>query len=271
MVTTQHPTDDERHTNDLGLERVSKLNLLPTKSIADTQEAPTHADKLSQLESANRELLEFAYVVSHDLKAPLRGVSSIASWMLADYADKLDDQGRELMQLMIDRLRRMDQLIDGVLEYSRVGRTQETLTSFDLSILLNDIINDVVPPERVHVIIDTPMPTLILNVVRVRQLFQNLIDNAVKYMDKPLGEIHIGCRLENGWWVFRLQDNGPGIESQYFERIFQLFQTLNLATDVEPTGIGLTIVKSIIEHYGGRIWLESTLGEGSTFYFTLPA
>jgi light-regulated signal transduction histidine kinase (bacteriophytochrome) len=225
---------------------------------------------LAKLQIANRDLQDFAYIISHDLKAPLRGISSVMSWLTSDYSHLLDEDGRELIALLNGRVERMEQMINGVLEYSRVGRDAEKRVAVDLNRLVGEVKADVDPEERVEVIIETPLPTLVIEPTRIRQVFQNLLDNAVKFIDKPEGEIRVGCKPQDDCWVFWVQDNGPGIEQRHFERIFQIFQTLTPRDQMENTGIGLSIVKRIIELYEGKIWLESTIGKGSTFFFSLP-
>lgn len=228
------------------------------------------AQLLHELESANVELKDFAYVVSHDLKAPLRAIGSLADWIAADNADKFDDQGREQLHLLTGRVRRMDNLIDGILQYSRVGRVREDWVAVDLSQLVKNVIDLLSPPPTITVTLDNDLPTVTLEQTRILQVFQNLLDNAIKYMDKPYGEIRIGCIADGKMWRFSIRDNGPGIKKRHFERIFQLFQTLAPRDRVESTGVGLSVVRKIIEMYGGRIWLESEPGEGCTFFFTLP-
>lgn len=223
-----------------------------------------------ELESANEELKNFAYVVSHDLKAPLRAIGSLADWLSADYADKFDAEGKEHMRLLVSRVYRMDSLIDGILQYSRVGRVKETALPVDLDRLAREVIDLLAPPPNIAVTIENPLPTVVTEPTRIQQVFQNLLSNAIKYMDKPAGKIRLGCVAEGREWKFSVADNGPGIEERHFDRIFQLFQTLNPRDKVEGTGVGLSLVKKIVEMYGGRIWVESRMGEGSTFFFTLP-
>jgi PAS domain S-box-containing protein len=225
---------------------------------------------IQELESANEELKNFAYVVSHDLKAPLRAIGSLADWLIADYQDRIDAEGQEHLRLLKIRVRRMDGLIDGILEYSRVGRVKETLATVDTQAAVNDAITLLAPPPHIRVIVDDNLPTVLAEPTRVQQLFQNLLSNAIKYMDKPQGLIRIGCAPLDGMWRFSVADNGPGIEARHYEKIFQLFQTLAPRDRVESTGVGLALVKKIVELYGGRVWLESVPKQGSTFYFTLP-
>lgn len=225
---------------------------------------------LSEIGHINHELKDFAYIVSHDLKAPLRSIGSLANWISTDYADKFDADGKEQMGLITLRVKRMHALIDGVLQYSRVGRIKEEKVEIDLKGLLKEVIDLLAPPEHIQVTVENKLPVILSERTRIRQIFQNLISNAIKYMDKHQGRIKVGCADDNGYWRFSVSDNGPGIEERYFHKIFQLFQTLKQIDESESTGIGLTIVKKIIDTYGGKIWLESKPGYGATFFFTLP-
>ncbi|ADE13053.1 sensor histidine kinase [Sideroxydans lithotrophicus] len=241
------------------------------RDITERKQVEAHrAQLLQELGSANEELNNFAYVVSHDLKAPLRGISSLADWLSTDYADKFDEDGKEQMRLLINRVHRMDGLIDGILLYSRVGRVKETMTAVDIGRLVPEVIDLLAPPANIAVTIEDPLPTVMAEPTRIQQLFQNLLSNAIKYMDKPEGRIRINCCAEGKQWKFSVSDNGPGIKQQHFEKIFQLFQTLAPRDRVESSGVGLALVKKIVEMYGGTIWVESVVGEGSTFFFTLP-
>ena len=223
-----------------------------------------------ELEIANNELKDFAYIVSHDLKAPLRAIGSLSQWLYADYKDKFDNEGKAKLDLLINRVNRLHSLIDGILEYSRVGRIHEEKETLDPNLLIREIIDSLSPPSNISVVIDTPLPAIHYEKTRIRQVFSNLIGNAIKFIDKPKGEIHIGCIPDGNYWKFFVQDNGPGIDEKYYDRVFKIFQTLHARDDIESTGIGLTIVKKIIEMYGGKVWIESELGNGSTFYFTVP-
>ena len=231
------------------------------------QELRRAADRLA---ATNRELNEFAHAVSHDLKAPLRAASMLADWVVTDYADRLDQRGREQLTLMRARLKRMHQLIDDVLAYSRLGRVEEAPTSIDLRDVVTRAIEFVGPPGHVTVAVDTDLPTIVCDPVRLQQVFQNLIGNAVKHMDKPRGEVRVGCEAERGGWRFHVADNGPGIDPCHHERIFKIFQTLKPKDESEGGGVGLAIVRRIVEGRGGRVWVESAVGQGSTFYFTIP-
>lgn len=225
---------------------------------------------MRELETANQELSDFAYIVSHDLKAPLRGISSLAGWLITDYADKLGDKGKNQLGLIANRVERLNGLVDGILAYSRAGRNREKRQTVDLDLLVQNLIELLAPPSHISIVMATPFPPITMESFKAQQVFQNLLSNAIKFMDKPAGQVVISCIDERPYWHFTITDNGPGIEIKYFSKIFELFQTLTRRDAVESTGIGLSIVKKIIETEGGRIWLESTLGIGTTFHFTLP-
>lgn len=228
------------------------------------------AELLKQVESTNQELKDFAYVISHDLKAPLRGISTLAEWLSTDYADKLDENGKEQIGLLSSRVERMHNLIDGVLEYSKVGHIREKHVQINLNQLVPEIIDTLAAPESIEITIENELPVIKCEQTRIIQVFQNLLSNAIKYIDKPEGIIRIGCVEEQNFWKFSVADNGPGIEQKYFEKIFKIFQTVSSQNNVESTGVGLTVVKKIIDMYDGQIWVESEPGQGTTFFFTLP-
>jgi PAS domain S-box-containing protein len=273
-VTAQHK-DGSRIPIDLA---VSEMHLgerrLFTGILHDlTQRKRAEArqvELIDDLQAVNEELKNFAYVVSHDLKAPLRGIGSLSDWLLSDYADKIDDQGREYLTLMKNRVSRMDALIDGILEYSRVGRINETHMAVDLNSLVADIIQLLAPPAEVRISVEGPLPTVIGERTRLQQVFQNLISNAIKHRDKPECHIRIACTDAGDAWQLSVADNGPGIEARHHERIFQLFQVLTPRDQKESTGVGLALVKKIVELHDGRVWIESQPGQGSTFFFSLP-
>ena len=228
------------------------------------------AELISDLEYANKELKDFAYIVSHDLKAPLRGIGSLASWIWADYADKFDEEGKEHMKLLTGRVERMNNLIDGILQYSKTGRSKLLTERVDLTGIAKEVIDSLSPPDNISITVKSPLPVISCDRTQIFQIFLNLVSNAVKYMDKSKGEIEIDCSEEADEWHFSVSDNGPGIDEQYFEKIFHIFQTLSPRDEVESTGVGLSVVKKIVEMYNGRVWVESSLGEGSRFFFSLP-
>lgn len=239
------------------------------------EEARTQAEErqlqlLAELEMTNKGLKDFAYIVSHDLKAPLRAITSLAEWLSADYSDKLDEEGKEQLALLLSRVKRMHNLIESILEYSRIGRMKENKQEIDLNTLIADVITMINPPEGIAIKVGDKLPTILCERTKTEQVFQNLLSNAVRYMDKPKGQITIGCSEETGYWKFYVADNGPGIEERYYEKIFQIFQTLKPRDEVESTGVGLSIVKKIVESQGGEIGVDSKVGVGTTFFFCLP-
>ncbi len=228
------------------------------------------AETVRDLRRSNKELQDFAYVAAHDLKAPLRGIGTLTDWIASDYVDKFDDQGRQQLGMLKGRVARLSELIDGILHYSEIGRVASRVQPVDLNELVLDVIALLDPPKHVDVAVQGPLPVVVCEKIRVGQVFRNLIDNAVKYMDKTEGRIEIRCEEQEGLWRFAISDNGPGIDRKYFEKIFQIFQTLAPRDERESTGIGLAIVKKIVELCGGSVWVESKMGEGATFFFTLP-
>ncbi len=227
-------------------------------------------ERTAKLEAANKELQSFAYVISHDLKAPLRGISRLVQWLEEDYAPHFDEKGKEMADLLVGRAKRMDALIDGILEYSRIGRVMGEHMTIDLNRLLSDVLDWLEPPPTVRIEMTPNFPTVVGDKIRIQQVFANLIGNAIKFMDKPQGIINIDYEDAGLNWRFCVRDNGPGIDPKYHEKIFQIFQVLVPRDAFESTGIGLSIVKKIVESYGGTIGVESTPEQGSTFWFTVP-
>ena len=227
-------------------------------------------ERTAMLQEVNNELSEFAYIVSHDLKAPLRGVTQLANWLQEDYANALDKDGQTMLELMVSRAKQMHELIEGILQYSRIARTTQKYTIIDLSKLIVGILDLLAVPPSIQISIDKDMPCVYGEFTQIQQLFQNLINNAIQHMDKTDGQISIRHEEAADMWQFSISDNGPGIDPRYHEKIFRIFQTLKSRDDSESTGIGLALVKKIVERHKGQIWLESEVGHGSTFSFTLP-
>ena len=224
-----------------------------------------------KLKAANQDLQDFAYVVSHDLKAPLRGISTLAGWISTDHRESLDEDGQEKLDLLLVRVRRMNDLIDGILKYSRVGRSREEMATVDCNELLAETVDLLAPGEKFTVSVQENLPVVTADRTKLGEVFQNLISNAVKYIDKAHGYINVGCEPVGDSWKFHVADNGPGIEEKYHEKVFQIFQTLGPKDTPGSTGVGLAVVKKIVEQMGGEIWIESVPGEGATFFFTLPS
>lgn len=224
---------------------------------------------LTDLEKKNKELDQFAYIVSHDLKAPLRAINNLSEWIVEDMPEMPDDVSANF-GLLRGRIVRMENLINGVLDYSRIGRTKIEKESTDLKKILNQVIDSVVPVDGFEVIVGKNIPTITTEKILIEQVFSNLISNAVKYNDKTIGKIE--CQYESlpGFHQFSIKDNGPGIAEEYHKKVFKVFQTIEARDKKESTGIGLSIVKKIIEEKGGSIYIESEADQGANFIFTLP-
>lgn len=270
----QHYDERDRmttHTLDVCSEELNELNARLRDQFNVVEAQRKKLEKTQQdLISANQELKDFAYVVSHDLKAPLRAIGSLANWIKEDHGGSLDEDGRDNLDLLVARVLRMQGLIDGILAYSRVVRVREGVVPVDLERELPLVVDSLAPPSHLSVLLQRPLPTVVAEKTRIMQVFQNLLSNALKYHDKPKGQIRVEFDESADMYTFRVGDNGPGIDERFHERIFQIFQTLKPRDECEGTGIGLTVVRKVVELHGGRIWLESKVGEGTTFFFTLP-
>ncbi len=240
------------------------------RDITQIKEAEDKREKLLvKLEKVNQELNDFAYIVSHDLKAPLRAISSLSTWLIEDYSKLLDQPGIQKLQLLNNRVNRMHGFIDAILEYSKIAKSEVYKEAIDLNALINNTIEILIPPANFLFEFKGNMPIFFGDRTRLEQLFQNLIGNAIKYNDKPSPKVTISCEANDYELVFCFQDNGPGIPTKDFEKVFQIFKTLQSRDEMESTGIGLTIVKRIVELYGGKIEIESELGKGTCFKFNL--
>ncbi|MDF7810074.1 ATP-binding protein [Hymenobacter sp. YC55] len=229
----------------------------------------TLEENFTTLENRNKELDQFAYVAAHDLKAPLRGVTTVLKWIEDELASEISQQMRQYLTMMKGRLNRLEDLINGLLAYARAGRASQAEEQVNVDQLVSEIAEMVVP-AGFQVVRPDPLPTFLTNRLSLEQVFTNLIGNAVKYHHKPTGTITIGCRDIGRCYEFRVQDDGPGIAPEYHEKIFLIFQTLRDRHTAESTGIGLSIVKKIIDEQKGTIHVESTVGQGATFVFTWP-
>ena len=220
------------------------------------------------LQRTNKQLDEFVYIVSHDLKAPLRGLSSLASFLEDELGENPKPEVLDLLTMMKRRTSRMQQLIDGILHYSRLANTKGQSEIVDVKDVITNIIDLISPPDSISFNIPDNLPKINCEKIKLHEVFQNLISNAIKYMDKPEGKVVIGYQDKEDEYEFWVKDNGMGIKPEHQEKIFGLFQTLLAKDQCESTGISLTIVKKIIESEKGRIMVSSKFGEGSTFGFT---
>ncbi|HEV2734683.1 MAG TPA: ATP-binding protein, partial [Longimicrobiaceae bacterium] len=244
-----------------------------TDQVRARREVERKAEELSRLaralEASNRELDQFAYVASHDLKAPLRGIANLSQWIEDDLGDAVPAETREHLELMRGRVHRMEGLIDGILQYSRAGRVREKPEPVEVGALLDEVLDLLAPPESVVVEVG-PMPTLVAERLPLQQVFMNLVGNAVKYTRRPDARVEVTAEQRGAFQEFAVRDNGPGIAPEYHDRIFGIFQTLAARDKVEGTGIGLSLVRKLVESRGGRVWVESAEGEGAAFRFLWP-
>ncbi|MGX2031786.1 MULTISPECIES: PAS domain S-box protein [Methylocaldum] len=242
----------------------------------DVTERKTAEEQLAaqaqELARSNAELQEFAYVASHDLQEPLRAVAGCVEIIRRRYQGKLDVRADEVISHAVDGAARMQNLINDLLAYSRIGSRDQPFEPTDCQAILNTVLANLEVPisESGAKITHDHLPTISADSGQLIQLFQNLISNAVKFRGDRTPQIHIGVKKQNNEWVFAVADNGIGIESPYFERIFRIFQRLHARNDYPGTGIGLAICKRVVERHGGRIWVESEPGRGTTFFFTFP-
>ncbi len=226
------------------------------------------------LRKRNQELDQFAYVVSHDLKAPLRAIANLSEWLKEDLSEKLTPDTQRQMELLRGRVHRMEALITGLLQYSRVGRIEGELQVVDVAALLRDIVDSLAPGPGFIIKIGPGMPTLKTEQLPLRQVFANLINNGIKHHHRqpedPPGQIRISVQEQAEFYQFAVADDGPGIAPEYHNKVFVIFQTLEARDKTESTGIGLSLVRKIVESQGGKIWINSQAGQGTCFYFQWP-
>ncbi len=236
----------------------------------------------ADLARSNQELDDFAYIASHDLKEPLRGVANNAMFLKEDCGNVLDEKGIKRLDRMVFLCQRMERLIEDLLYFSRLGRQRLAVQATDLNEVIRDILamrESTIQEQKVEIVIPVPLPTIVCDRPRITEVFRNLISNAIKYNNKPNKRVEIGCVSmaalvpeASDEEVFYVRDNGIGIPKEFHAEIFRIFKRLNEEDDsVKGTGVGLTFVQKIIDRHNGRIWLESEVGEGTTFYFTINA
>jgi light-regulated signal transduction histidine kinase (bacteriophytochrome) len=231
-----------------------------------------------ELQRSNEELDSFAYIASHDLKEPLRGIHNYANFLMEDYAEVLTDDGVSKLETLVRLTQRMEDLINSLLYFSRIGRTELMRQSVDLDELVQQVIATLTitrPQSEIEFRIPRPLPCVKCDRAQVNELFTNLISNAIKYNDKPERWVEIGFFVEEGSVehpTFYIRDNGIGVPQEHQEKIFQIFRRLHGRDEFGGgTGVGLTIARKIVERHDGRIWVESIPTQGTTFYFTLAA
>ena len=241
---------------------------------AEQRVAEQHAAALAlvsaELVRSNRELEQVAYGASHDLKAPLRGLATVCDWLEEDLTDVMTDDARKHVAQLRNRVRRMGAIVDGILAFARVGQGRSQLENIDLGDLLRDIVDMLQPPRGAIIQIAPGMPVMRAQRQLLNQVFSNLIGNALKYSRRPDPRIDVGAKESDGFFEMWVSDNGPGIAEQFHERIWNLFQRLESQDQIEGTGVGLALVKKIVEGQGCRAWVESRPGHGATFRFLWP-
>ena len=271
IIAHKSSTDDVEYIStvirDLSLQKQTENSL--TEKAKELQWSNKELLKTTALlKKRNQELDRFAYVTSHDLKAPLRAIANLATWLSEDLEDRIPEENQQQLQLMNSRVKRMDGLIQGLLEYSRIGRKNTPVKQVNVGDLICEVIDSLSPPPGFEISIADAMPTLNTESILLQQVFSNLIGNAIKYHPKQEGKIVISVEEKEQFYTFGVADDGLGIDPQYHDRIFTIFQTLQARDTIESTGIGLSIVKKIVEGQGGKVTVESQLGQGATFYFT---
>lgn len=259
-------TDNENPEN-VASDSLTLVDLIDNQTKEILQINQQRDKLLASLERQNQELNDYTHLVSHDLKSPLQSIDALTTWLQNDYTELLGKNGKETIKLIRSNVEKMDTLVKGILKYSNIGRIEKDFYKVDVDQIVQDVVNTIEIPEHIILSIPQKLPTVTGDHFRLEELFGNLIRNAIKFNDKPQGEITIGCVDKNDFWEFYVKDNGKGIEEKYFEKIFIAFQKLQ--NNYKSTGIGLSIVKKIIDLYKGEIWIESTLTQGTTFYFTL--
>ncbi len=222
----------------------------------------------AELRRTNEELDQFAYITSHDLKAPLRGIANLSRWIEEDIGPAATPEIHAQMELLRGRVHRMESLIDGLLQYSRVGRTFTRIEEIDVNKLLVDVIDLLAPPPAFRIEVQGAMPLVRGERIRLQQVFMNLIGNAIKHHNRSDGRVTITCKPVGAYYRFCVADDGPGIDPRFHNRIFVIFQTLLPRDQKEAAGVGLSLVKKIVEEQGGTVEVDSAPGCGARFYFT---
>lgn len=273
IIDSEHPQKNfftKEHLNLLkNVAHLASVQLTNATNLEKRIEAESqNKELLKDLKRSNKELRDFAHIVSHDLKSPLRSINALISWFQEDYAEVLDEDAAETFVKLNNKLEQMDSLIDGILRYSSVSdKNIIVVQNVVVKNVLEDIKNILYIPPHISLVFPDNLPEINADKTRIKQLFQNLISNAIGHIDKEVGIVEVKFEELKRHWKFSVSDNGVGISKAYHEKIFKIFQTLGQKG--KSTGIGLSIVKKIIELYKGEIYLESEVGKGTTFFFTL--
>jgi len=229
--------------------------------------------RTEELERSNKDLVQFAYVASHDLRAPVRAIKSFSQILKKDYREKLDEEANECLDFIVTGAGRLETLINDLLTYSRVDTQGKAFAPVDTSEVLDQVVIDLrldIEDSQAEITCDA-LPVVVADASQMTQLFQNLISNAIKFQSQDPPKVHVAALKKDDVWVFSVKDNGIGIEAQHTERIFAMFQRLHTQDEYPGTGMGSAICKRIVERHGGNIWVQSEVGMGSTFYFSIPS
>ncbi|MBW3534047.1 MAG: PAS domain S-box protein [Gemmatimonadetes bacterium] len=270
--TYVHDQKEAEQERDRAMEELERITHLLSSERTNLEAQARELRRTARaLKKSNEDLDRFAYIASHDLKAPLRGIANLSAWLAEDLGEHLDPDSEEYIRLLQGRVHRMEALIDGILQYSRAGRTKEEPQEVDVGEMVREILDLLDPPAHFRVELGDWWPVIHSEPTPLRQVFLNLIGNALKHADgeAPVVRVEVSDEGE-GWYEYGVMDNGPGIAPEYHEKIFTIFQTLKPRDEVESTGIGLSVVKRIIDNHGGQVWVESREGEGATFKFLWP-
>ena len=253
--------------------KLENINKILNVEIDDYEKAEIKLENLiDELKISNIELEQFAYISSHDLKEPLRMITSFLQLLQKKYSDNLDQDANEFINYAVDGAKRLDLLINDLLEFSRIGSQERELKYLNSEKIIDLVLINLKPliqDNNVKITYD-PLPSIYANDQQIVQLFQNLISNAIKYRSKENPEIHISSYKLDNEYVFSVKDNGIGIDKKHLEQIFTIFHRLHTRGKYAGTGIGLAISEKIVQQHHGKIWAESELGKGTTFYFTIP-
>lgn len=225
---------------------------------------------INQLESAHKEVSDFAYAAAHDLKTPIRGMITLIQWIVKDHSEQVAPELLDQMDLLHIRAQRCASLVDGILDYCRAGHHRGRIQQLNCDVMIRWLLDDIHPSDSINIHLQEEMPIIKADTESFINVLRPLLLNALQYCDSQTGEVHIRFQDHHDHWTFSVQDNGPGIAPEHHKRIFGIFQTLSQRDETEHAGIGLTIAQKIIRAWGGELWLESELGQGSTFYFTWP-
>lgn len=251
---------------------------ITAKKIAEEQMIRAYLDleekvleRTKELTEANKEMKDFVSAVSHDLRAPLRGISSLAAWIMDDFAEELSDDGKENLKLMMERVTRLDNMIQKVVDFSRLGKTLITHDDTDVKKIVEKVLSNLDIPDKVNIIVENDLPVIKFNQDLLIRIFRELINNSLRFVKKEGGEIKIGAVLRENDWLFFVKDNGEGMNERHLSDIFKVFYTNNPGpSDNTHVGMGLPQVKRIVTLKNGKVWAESKPGEGTTILFTIP-